>query len=97
MQYKAYQETKESALPPSLEVGTVMKRVVKVEHNTFKLNGVDTPAMRVFTDDKEYRTSSGVLMSQFDEFFKAHPAEIMENVKVTSPRGKNYLTLESSV
>ena len=97
MQMKAYQETKQNNLPPSLEAGTVLTKIERIEHNTFKLSGKDTEGMRVFADGKEYRTSSKVIMEQLTNFFKDHPTEVLENVKVVAPRGKNYLTLESSI
>lgn len=95
MEYSKYAETRESNLPPALEIGTVLKQITKIESNTFDLNGVQTKGMRVFADGKEFRTSSGVLMKQLTEFFAEHPNETLDNVKIVQPRGKRYLTLES--
>lgn len=95
MQYKQYREETKLDLPPNLEAGTLLVKVERIERNNFKLNGQDTKGMRVFADGKEWRTSSGVLMEQFENFFKEHPNEILENVKVIQPRGKKYLTLEA--
>lgn len=95
MDFKSYKATRADNLPPNLDVGTVLQKIVKIEQNTFQLNGKETKGMRVFTSDgKEYRTSSGVIMKQLEEFFKEHPGETLDNVKVVAPRGKQYLTLE---
>ena len=96
MQFKQYKEETKLDLPPNLEIGTILKKVERIEKNTFKLNNQDTKGMRIFADGKEYRTSSGVLMEQFENFFKSHPNEALENVKVVQPRGKKYLTLEEA-
>ena len=95
MQYQSYKETQASNLPPALEIGTVLKQITKVEENTFMLNGTPTKGMRVFADSKEFRTSSGVLMDILTKFFKDHPNETLDNVKVVQPKGKRYLTLEA--
>lgn len=94
MQFKAYKTEIKTNLPPNLDAGTILVSVERVERNTFQLNGKETQGMRVFADGKEYRTSSGVLMEQFENFFKSHPNEKLENVRVHAPRGKKYLTLE---
>lgn len=94
MELKAYQQTNEKNLPPSLEAGTVLSRITKIEDYTFELGGQAKQAMHVFADNKQYRTSSGVLMKQLHEFFDAHPNETLDNVKVRSV--KNYLTLVPS-
>lgn len=101
MQFSAYKKERADNLPPNLEAGTIMQKIVRFEENTFKLNNVDTKGMRVFAigadgKEHEYRTSSKVIMSQLEEFSKAHPNEQIENVKVVAPRGKNYLTLEEA-
>jgi hypothetical protein len=102
MQFSAYKKERADNLPPNLDAGTTLTKIVRIQENTFKLNGVDTKGMRVFaipagqTVEKEFRTSSGVIMTQLEEFFKNHPSETMENVKVVSPRGKQYLTLEEA-
>lgn len=95
MQFKDYKTTQQTDLPPPLEIGTVLTKITKIEANTFDLNGVKTKGMRVFADGKEFRTSSTVLMNQLERFFGEHPNEVLENVKIVSPRGKRYLTLES--
>lgn len=95
MDFSKYAETKQTDLPPPLEIGTVLKSITKIEANTFDLNGVKTKGMRVFADGKEYRTSSGVLMSQLEQFFEEHPKDTIDNVKIVQPRGKRYLKLES--
>lgn len=96
MEFAKYAETTESNLPPSLEIGQVLKQITKVEANTFELNGVPTKGMRVFADGKEYKTSSTVLMKNLQAFFDKHPNETLDNVKIIQPRGKRYLTLESA-
>lgn len=101
MQFGAYRKEIKDNLPPNLDIGTTLKSIVRVEKNTFKLNDKDTEGMRVFAIDitgkeREYRTSSGVLMKQLTEFFAAHPNESLDNVKVVQPRGKQYLTLEEA-
>lgn len=101
MQFAQYKKERADSLPPNLDVGTILKKIVRAEPNTFKLNNQDTKGMRIFSLDvngieKEYRTSSGVIMSQIEEFFKAHPNESIENVKVIQPKGKQYLTLEEA-
>jgi hypothetical protein len=102
MQFSAYKKERADNLPPNLDAGTTLAKIIRIEANTFKLNDKDTKGMRVFaipvgqTVEKEFRTSSGVIMTQLEEFFKNHPNEVMENVKVISPRGKQYLTLEEA-
>jgi hypothetical protein len=100
MQFKAYKQERAENLPPNLDAGTVLTKIVRVEANLFKLNGQDTKGMRVFSlengAEKEYRTSSGVIMNQLEEFFKNHPTDSLDNVKVVAPRGKQYLTLEEA-
>lgn len=101
MQYKQFKEEQKNNLPPNLDAGTVISKITGFTPSPFTLNGKETKGMRVLTVDekgtpKEYRTSSGVIMSQIEEFFKAHPNEVMENLRVVSPRGKQYLTLESN-
>lgn len=100
MDFKSYKQEIQSNLPPALEANLVMQKITGFEPNTFKMNNVDTKGMFVLGLDAmgkpaKYRTSSKVIMSQIEEFFKAHPNETMDNVKVIAPRGKNYLTLES--
>jgi hypothetical protein len=99
MEYKNYKEELKNNLPPNLDAGTTLSKVVRVEKSDFQLNGKETEGMRVFSIEngveKEYRTSSGVLMKQFNEYFEKHK-EPLENVKIVSPRGKQYLTLESA-
>ncbi len=97
MQFKQYAETKQNNLPPSLDAGTILNRIERIEKNTFMLSGTPTEGMRVFADGKEYRTSSKVIMEQLTNFFNDNKGQVLENVKVVSPRGKKYLTLESSV
>jgi len=101
MQFAKYKEELKNNLPPNLDAGTTLVKITRFVPNNFTLNGKDTKGMRVFAIDasgqeKEYRTSSGVIMTQIEEFFKAHPNETIENVKVVSPRGKQYLTLEQN-
>lgn len=96
MQFKKYAEETKLDLPPNLDAGTVLGKIERIEQNTFKLNGVDTKGMRVFADGKEYRTSSSVLMEQLENFFKEHPTDTLDNVKIVQPRGKKYLKLEES-
>lgn len=85
-----------------MDAGLTLAKIVRVAENNFQLNGKDTKGMRVFavpvgdTIEHEYRTSSGVIMKQLEEFFKAHPNDVLENVKVVAPRGKQYLTLEEA-
>jgi len=96
MKFEEYKKTVESNLPPTLEIGQVLNKVTRIEANTFQLDGKDTKGMRVFADGNEYKTSSGVLMEQFDKFFKSNPNETLDNVKIVQPRGKRYLTLEEA-
>jgi len=96
MDFKNYKSEIQSNLPPNLDAGTILKCIQRIEPNTFQLNGQDTKGMRVFSEGKEYRTSSGVIMKQLEEFFKNHPNETLDNVKVVAPRGKQYLTLEEA-
>lgn len=101
MDFKNYKTTIQQNLPPSLEAGTILKQIKRIEANTFKMNNQDVKGMRVFAIDvsgqeKEYRTSSAVVIEQLTDFFKAHPNETLDNVKIVSPRGKNYLTLEEA-
>ena len=92
MQFK-----KETNLPPNLDPGTILHNVTRVERSNFILNGQETKGLRVFQQDgKEYRTSSGVLIEQFEKFFELHPNETLDNAKVVQPRGKKYLTLEEA-
>jgi hypothetical protein len=94
LQFKQYRTEIKDNLPPNLDAGTTLGKIERIEQNNFKLNDKDTKGMRVFADGKEYRTSSGVIMSQLEEFFKTHPNETLDNVRVVAPRGKKYLTLE---
>lgn len=102
MKFQAYKEEIKNNLPPNLDAGLVLSKVMRVEENHFQLSGKDTKGMRVFaipagdTVEHEYRTSSGVIMRQLEEFFKAHPTDVIENVKIVAPRGKQYLTLEEA-
>jgi hypothetical protein len=102
MQFSAFKKERADNLPPNLDAGVTLAKIARIEPNTFKLNGQDTKGMRVFaipvgqTEEKEFRTSSGVIMKQLEEFFSAHPNDAIENVKVVAPRGKQYLTLEEA-
>lgn len=96
MQYGEYKKEIQNNLPPNLDAGTILNKIERIEPNTFTLNGKETKGMRVFSEGKEYRTSSGVIMRQLEEFFKNHPNETLDNVKVVAPRGKQYLTLEEA-
>lgn len=97
MQFKQYKQERADSLPPNLDAGTVLNKITRIEANNFQLNGKETKGMRVFADGgKEYRTSSGVIMGQLEDFFKNHPNETLDNVKVVAPRGKQYLTLEEA-
>lgn len=96
MEFSEYAKSTENNLPDPLEVGTVLKQITKIENNTFDLNGVPTKGMRVFADNKEFRTSSTVVMKQLNAFFDKNPNGTLENVKVVIPRGKRYLKLESA-
>ena len=95
MDFKKYREETKADLPPNLDAGTILNRIERIEHNTFKLNGNDKKGMRIFADGKEYRTSSGVIMEQLDKFFSTNAGQTLDNVKVVQPRGKKYLTLEA--
>lgn len=95
MKYSEYEKTSDSNLPPNLEVGQVLNKVIRIEPNTFQLDGKDVKGMRIFADGKEYKTSSNVIMEQLTKFFEKNPNETMESVKVVAPRGKRYLKLES--
>lgn len=96
MKYSTYAEATKANLPPNLEAGTILNRITRIEPNTFEFEGSTKQGMRVFADDKEFRTSSAVIMKQLKEFFDKNPNEVLENVKVVAPRGKKYLTLESA-
>lgn len=100
MEFKAYKTELQANLPPALDANTTLQKIVGFEPNTFKVNNVDTKGMYVLAIDvngksTKYRTSSKVIMTQIEEFFKAHPNETIDNVRVIAPRGKQYLTLES--
>lgn len=101
MQYSAFKKQRSKNLPPNLDVGTSLQKITGFTPSNFQLNGKDTKGMQVHAVDasgttKTYRTSSGVIMNQIEEFFKAHPNETIDNVKVIQPRGKQYLTLEEA-
>lgn len=94
MDFKTYAQTKQQTqLPPNLDAGMEFKSINSIQQNEFDLNGEKVKGMRVFTDKGEYKTSSGVIMDILATYFKDHK-EPITNVKVISPRGKRYLTLE---
>lgn len=95
MDFKQYHAKKLEELPPNLEDGTTFKKIERIEEYSFKYEGKDVSALRVFADGKEYKTTSGVLISTLTDFFKENPNQALENVKVVQPKGKRYLTLES--
>lgn len=99
MEFKAYEETEKKNQAPNLDAGTILHKVTRVETNKFQLNGQETEGMRIWSvengTEKEFRTSSGVLIKQFKEFFEKNPKDTLDNVKVVSPRGKQYLKLEA--
>lgn len=95
MDFKTYHAKQLENLPPNLEDGQEFKKVERVEEYTFKYEGKDVKAMKVFADGKEYKTTSGVLLDTLREFFKENPTATLDNVRVIQPKGKRYLTLES--
>ena len=92
MDFKQFKQEKLADLPPNLEAGTRLKQITRVEPYTFPYEGKTIDALRVFADDIEYRTTSRVLMEQLQSFFKDHPDQTLDNVKVKQK--KKYLTLE---
>lgn len=94
MDFKNYSEGKKTNLPPSLDAGTELKRIDRVEAYSFQYEGNAVSALKVFADGKEYKTSSKVIIEQLTEYFAEHK-EALTNVRVVAPRGKRYLTLES--
>lgn len=94
MDFKNYSEGRKTNLPPSLDAGTELRSITKVEKYTFAYEGNEVSALKVFADGKEYKTSSKVIIEQLTEYFADHK-EALTNVRVVAPRGKRYLTLES--
>lgn len=95
MDFKAYRETVKSNLPPPLVAGQRISKILKVESNTFKLDGEDTQGMHIYTDLGVFRTSSRVIMEILTKYFAIN-SDPLENVVVSAPRGKRYLTLEGA-
>lgn len=93
MDFKKYQEATKQQLPPSLDAGTELNSIERVETYSFDNKGVPTEAMRVYADGQVFRTSSKVLMEIFNKYFAVNK-EPLTNVRVVAPRGKRYLTLE---
>lgn len=93
MDFKTYREQTKKNLPPSLEIGTVLKSISRIEAYTFEYEGKTVNAIKVFADGTEFKTTSGVIIEQLSEYFKTN-SDSLTNVKVIQPRGKRYLTLE---
>lgn len=94
--FKDFRQKQLENQPPNLEDGQVFKKIERIELYSFKYEGKDVNAMRVFADGKEYKTTSGVLISTLTDFFKENPTATLDNVKVIQPKGKRYLQLESA-
>lgn len=94
MDFKQYSEGKKSNLPASLDAGTVLKSITRIEPYTFEYQGQPVSALRVFADGTEYKTSSKVIIDQLTKYFEEHK-DALTNVRVVAPRNKRYLTLES--
>lgn len=95
MDFKQYKETTKSNLPPALEAGQRIGKITRIEPNTFNLNGAETKGMHIHTDLGVFRTSSGVIMDILTKYFEKN-SEPLENVVVSAPRGKRYLTLDGA-
>jgi hypothetical protein len=96
MDFKTYREQTKGNLPSSLEVNQVLKSITRVEPYTFEYEGNTINAIKIFADGKEFKTSSAVIIEQLTEFFNTTQGEALTNVKVVTPKGKRYLTLESA-
>lgn len=94
MDFKKYREQTKENLPPSLDHGTELRSVERIESYTFVYEGKTINAIKVFADGKEYKTTSEVIIEQLTEYFKGN-TEPLTNVKVVTPKGKRYLTLDS--
>lgn len=92
--FKKYKQERLESLPANLEDGMSFKKIERIEEYSFKYEGKDVKAIKVFADGKEFKTTSGVLISTLTDFFKDHPNETLDNVSVIQPKGKRYLTLE---
>lgn len=95
MDFKTYREQTKKNLPPSLEIGQVLKSVTRIEPYTFEYEGKTINAIRVFADGAEFKTTSEVIIEQLSDYFKAN-TDALTSVKVMQPRGKRYLTLDSA-
>lgn len=93
--FKDFRQKQLENLPPNLEDGQVFKKIERIEEYSFKYEGKDVKALKVFADGKEYKTTSGVLISTMTEFFKENVGATLDNVKVIQPKGKRYLALEA--
>lgn len=93
MDFKAFHQKQIENLPPNLEDGLILKKIERIEAYTFKYEGKDVNALKVFADGKEYKTTSGVLISTLTTFFQENPNQTLDGVKVIQPKGKRYLTL----
>lgn len=93
MDFKQFHQKKLEELPPNLEDGNTFKKIERIEEYSFKYEGKDVKALKVFADGKEYKTTSGVLISTLTDFFKENPSATLDNVKIEQPKGKRYLTL----
>ena len=96
MDFKQYHAKKLEELPPNLEDGLTFKKIERIEGYSFKYEGKDVTALKVWADGKEYKTTSGVLISTLIDFFKENPNATLDNVRVEQPKGKRYLTLVSA-
>lgn len=93
MDFKQFHQKKLEELPPNLEDGNTFKKIEWIKEYSFKYEGKDVKALIVFADGKEYKTTSGVLISTLTDFFKENPSATLDNVKIEQPKGKRYLTL----
>lgn len=93
MDFKAFHQKQIENLPPNLEDGLILKKIERIEAYTFKYEGKDVNALKVFADGKEFKTTSQVLIKNLSEFFQDNPNQTLDNVKIEQPKGKRYLTL----
>jgi hypothetical protein len=93
MDFKTFKQKTLADLPPSLEAGTKLNKITKIEPYTFTYENNVINALRVYADGSVFKTTSKVVMDQLQKFFADFPNETLDNVKVR--QRKKYLILET--
>jgi hypothetical protein len=95
MDFKQYAKAKQADLPTLLVDGDKFERIDSMQVKTIDYQGKPTEVGTITTDHGVFGTFSGVLIKTLREYF-AENHEPLTNVKIVKPRGKTYLTLEST-